>query len=103
MQHTIKSPITNNREMTTHVILTTANVTQKDTRLLLVLIDNEKIGKALRNGLRSNLFQIETTPVVDFGIRNAFLQLLAEFVRSLNTTVSNSSLLSTNQQASRPL
>jgi len=55
------------------MILMTANVTQKDTWLLLVFIDNKKIGEALRNGLRSNLFQIETTPVVDFGIRNAFL------------------------------
>ena len=31
------------------------NTTQKDTWLFLVLIDNEKIGEALRNGLWCNL------------------------------------------------
>jgi len=72
----------------------TVNVALKDTWLLLVLIYDEKVREALRNSLQSNLFQIETTPVIDLGIRNAFLQLLAEFVCSLSTTVINKMLLS---------
>jgi len=58
---------------------------KKDTRLFLVLANNEKISEAPRNGLWSNLLQIQTTPVIDLGIRNAFLQFLAELACSLNT------------------
>jgi len=70
------------------------NAAWKDTWLLLVLIDNKKISKALRNGLWSNFLQIKTTSVIDLGIKNAFFQLLAEFVCSLDTTITLSSLSS---------
>jgi len=75
-----------------------ANVTQKDTWLFLVFIDNKKISEALRNGLRRNLFQIKTTPVINVGIRDAFLQLLAEFVCSLNTTINKPQASTKNRQ-----
>ena len=65
------------------------NTAQKDTRLFLVLIDNKKISEALRNGLRSNLLEVQATSVIDRRIRNAFLQLFTEFVCSLNTTATS--------------
>jgi len=56
----------------------------KDTRLFLVLVDNEKICEALTNSLWGNLLEVQTAPVVDLRVRNAFLQFFAEFVCSLN-------------------
>jgi len=68
------------------MIPTLLNTIQKDTGLFLVLIDNEKIGEALRDSLWSNLLEVQTTSVIDLRIGDAFLQLFAEFVCSLNTS-----------------
>lgn len=57
----------------------------KDTRFLVVLIDNQQIREAGAVGLLYDVLEVKATSIQQRGVGNDLLELLAELVSSLST------------------